>query len=131
MIKRVLISPSEPLILSGCFHCVRRGFVNEKSNKGKLKKVEGNLDITTESGRTFQQMGVSSDRLITLEKNDLIKMFPIQEKTFRKIRDGEDVIGRAKTGTGKTLAYLLPIIERYESRCSGAPNAPFIMILGT
>ena len=76
-------------------------------------------------------MGVSPDRLQILDKYDLKAMFPIQEKTYRRIRDGHDVIGRAKTGTGKTLAYLLPLIERYESRCSGGPKTPYMMILGS
>lgn len=123
MLKRVLITTHWPCRL------IRRGFANE-TKKPKQEKEGENLDITTESGRTFQQMGVTNDRLLLLEKHNLVKMFPIQEKTFRKIRDGEDVIGRAKTGTGKTIAYLLPLIERYEARCSGKPNSPYIMILG-
>lgn len=38
----------------------------------------------------------------------------IQEKTIPHIVEGRDVIGKAKTGTGKTLAYLLPMIQKIE-----------------
>jgi ATP-dependent RNA helicase DDX21 len=48
-----------------------------------------------------------------LKDNGIIKLFPIQHKTFDFIYNGEDLIGREKTGFGKTLAYALPIIERF------------------
>ena len=34
----------------------------------------------------------------------------IQEKSFSTIKSGKDVVGIAQTGTGKTIAYLLPIL---------------------
>ena len=42
-------------------------------------------------------------------------LFPIQAMTFETIFKGKDVIGRARTGCGKTLAFALPIIERLRS----------------
>ena len=36
---------------------------------------------------------------------------PIQEEAIPLILEGRDVIGRAQTGTGKTAAYLVPMIE--------------------
>ena len=39
-------------------------------------------------------------------------LFPIQALTFQKIYNGNDVIGRARTGCGKTLGFALPVIER-------------------
>lgn len=47
---------------------------------------------------------------------------PIQEKAFRVILSGRDVMGIAQTGTGKTLAYLLPIIKQWEFVDSDAPK---------
>jgi len=35
-----------------------------------------------------------------------------QERTFDKVLDGCDLIGRARTGMGKTLAFVLPVVER-------------------
>ena len=40
------------------------------------------------------------------------KLFPIQGATFRPLSEGRDLIGRARTGTGKTLAFSLPIIDK-------------------
>ena len=39
---------------------------------------------------------------------------PIQEATKELIQNGEDVVGVSPTGTGKTLAYLLPLLEKIE-----------------
>jgi ATP-dependent RNA helicase DDX21 len=39
-------------------------------------------------------------------------LFPIQYITFEHVFAGKDVIARARTGTGKTLAFALPIIEQ-------------------
>jgi ATP-dependent RNA helicase DDX21 len=39
-------------------------------------------------------------------------LFEIQAKTFDTIYDGKDVLARARTGTGKTLAFALPVIEK-------------------
>ena len=39
-------------------------------------------------------------------------MFPIQYQTFDDIYDGKDVVGRDKTGSGKTIGYILPLLEK-------------------
>lgn len=40
------------------------------------------------------------------------RLFPIQAATFAPLSAGRDLIGRARTGTGKTLAFSLPLIEK-------------------
>ncbi|MCT4604810.1 MAG: DEAD/DEAH box helicase [Marinisporobacter sp.] len=49
-----------------------------------------------------------------LEKNHIEEPTKIQYETFPITLAGKDVIGKAKTGTGKTLAYLLPMIEKID-----------------
>jgi superfamily II DNA/RNA helicase len=49
----------------------------------------------------------------------ITEAFPIQELTLPVALDGHDVIGQAKTGTGKTLGFALPLLERL-----AAPNDP-------
>ena len=118
--------------------CVfRSSFHSSSSLFHKPKDSQTTVDINDHSiqesnniGSTFKQMGISDTRLQILNSNNLEKMFPIQERTYKSIREGKDIVGRAKTGTGKTLAYLLPLIERYENWSTGGPNIPFILILG-
>lgn len=47
-----------------------------------------------------------------LESRGIKKLFAIQGATFGPVSEGRDLIGRARTGTGKTLAFSLPIIDK-------------------
>ncbi|MCE7794235.1 DEAD/DEAH box helicase [Salipaludibacillus sp. CUR1] len=51
----------------------------------------------------------------TLEQQGISLPTEIQERLIPSIRNGQDVIGRSQTGTGKTLAFLLPILDRVET----------------
>lgn len=42
-------------------------------------------------------------------------LFPVQVKTFQPIYDGKDLIAQARTGTGKTFSFVLPLIEKLQS----------------
>ena len=52
---------------------------------------------------------------------------PIQEKAFSPILSGRDVMGIAQTGTGKTLAYLLPILKQYQFSKSDNPSVLIVV----
>ena len=60
------------------------------------------------------------------DKLNISQPTPIQEKSFTPILSGRDIMGIAQTGTGKTLAYLLPILKEYKYSVS---NQPKILIL--
>lgn len=47
-----------------------------------------------------------------LKKKGISFFFPIQYETFDAINYGVDLIGKDRTGSGKTIAYSLPILER-------------------
>ena len=47
-----------------------------------------------------------------LKERGIKYLFPIQYQTFDHVYDGRDVIGQARTGTGKTLSFVLPLLER-------------------
>ncbi len=61
--------------------------------------------------KDFKELGIKKELVDLLANNGIKTPTPIQEKTIPLIKDGKDVIGEAQTGTGKTLAFLLPIIE--------------------
>ena len=60
---------------------------------------------------SFKDMGFSPEITIALDGLGFKKPFPIQEKVIPILWSGSDVIGQAHTGTGKTAAYGLPILE--------------------
>ncbi|CAL9567940.1 DEAD-box ATP-dependent RNA helicase CshA [Streptomyces sp. enrichment culture] len=61
---------------------------------------------------TFRELGILPETAEALEAVGIINPFPIQEMTLPVALSGTDVIGQAKTGTGKTLGFGLPLLER-------------------
>jgi len=62
---------------------------------------------------TFDDLNLNKPLLLALKKMGLQKPTPIQYKSFNTIMSGKDVCGIAQTGTGKTFAYLLPILRQF------------------
>lgn len=60
----------------------------------------------------FDQLGVSEALVTALKKQGITEPTPVQEQAIPPMRAGRDVIAQAQTGTGKTLAFLLPILAK-------------------
>ncbi len=61
---------------------------------------------------TFRDLGIDEDIVTALEARGITAPFPIQEQAIPIAMTGKDLIGQAKTGTGKTLGFGLPVIQR-------------------
>lgn len=61
---------------------------------------------------TFRDLGILPETAEALEAVGITTPFPIQEMTLPVALAGTDVIGQAKTGTGKTLGFGLPLLEK-------------------
>lgn len=61
---------------------------------------------------TFQDLGVSAPILKALDAEGYTKPTPIQMQALPIVQKGKDLIGLAQTGTGKTAAFALPILDR-------------------
>jgi superfamily II DNA/RNA helicase len=73
---------------------------------------------------TFSDLNIDQDIVDALAGKGIIEPFPIQEQTIPLGLTGQDIIGQAKTGTGKTLGFGLPLIQRL-----GADPAPGVKAL--
>ncbi|REE91353.1 ATP-dependent RNA helicase DeaD [Paenibacillus taihuensis] len=60
----------------------------------------------------FEQLGIGKERAQSLRNEGIHEATPIQEGAIPVILQGTDVICQAQTGTGKTLAFLLPMLEK-------------------
>ena len=60
----------------------------------------------------FEELNVNSDIVKGLKEMGLVEPTKIQEKTIPLIKEGKDVIGISKTGSGKTAAFGIPILEK-------------------
>ena len=70
----------------------------------------------------FSDLNLNKALLDALEENDFLYPTPIQYSSFPVIMSGRDIIGIAQTGTGKTFAYLLPIIRLFQYSTSRNPK---------
>ncbi len=62
--------------------------------------------------KTFNELGLSSPLTRAIEEMGFEETTPIQELTIPAALEGKDLIGQAQTGTGKTAAFGIPMIER-------------------
>jgi len=63
---------------------------------------------------TFSELGLSETTLKAITELGYEEPTPVQEQTIRLMLEGSDVIAQAQTGTGKTAAFALPIIEKLD-----------------
>ena len=63
----------------------------------------------------FSELGLSDSLLKANKRSGYEEATPIQEQTIPMVLEGKDVIGQAQTGTGKTAAFGLPIIENVDT----------------
>ncbi|GAB5444043.1 MAG: DEAD/DEAH box helicase [Fuerstiella sp.] len=70
--------------------------------------------VQTLSETTFKALGLKSATLKTLQQNGYETPSPIQAEFIPVALTGEDCIGQARTGTGKTAAFMLPTMERID-----------------
>ncbi|EEF51492.1 DEAD-box ATP-dependent RNA helicase 7 [Ricinus communis] len=111
----------------------------KKKNK-KAKIADENEDGEVETAEEDHPNAISKYRISEslrekLKSKGIQSLFPIQAMTFDDILDGSDLVGRARTGQGKTLAFVLPILESItnghakESRKTGYGRPPSVLVL--
>ena len=64
----------------------------------------------------FSDLGLSAPLLKALESENYVTPTPIQAQSIPHVLAGKDLLGIAQTGTGKTAAFLLPILEKLDER---------------
>ena len=70
------------------------------------------VQATDVEGVTFTDLGLGANIVRELEEQGAIAPFPIQAATIPDVLAGKDVLGRGRTGSGKTIAFGAPLVER-------------------
>jgi ATP-dependent RNA helicase DeaD len=69
--------------------------------------------------QSFESLGISETRAHHLETLGFTEPTPVQSQAIPEMLSGRDVVGLAQTGTGKTAAFSLPILEQIDLQASG------------
>ncbi|URD86733.1 DEAD-box ATP-dependent RNA helicase [Musa troglodytarum] len=94
-----------------------------EEDRGSPEGVDRGLEIV--------KLGISQDIVTQLANRGITKLFPIQRAVLEPAMQGQDMIGRARTGTGKTLAFGIPIMDkiiRFQAK-HGCGRNPLAMVL--
>lgn len=83
--------------------------------------------IFTDRMTTFSDLNLSTPLLNALNDLGYTQPTTIQHKAFSVIMSGKDMVGVAQTGTGKTLAYLLPLLRMYKYSESKHPRVLIVV----
>jgi ATP-dependent RNA helicase RhlE len=88
-----------------------------------------NVQVRRRKNRTqlikhFSELNLCSALRNNLDKNQFVTPTPVQAQTIPPLMEGRDVVATAQTGTGKTLAFSIAVIELRECGCkSGSCSA--------
>ncbi|GMH07089.1 hypothetical protein Nepgr_008929 [Nepenthes gracilis] len=96
-------------------------------DEDKVKAVGGGGD----EGLEISKLDISREIVSALSRKGITKLFPIQRAVLEPAMQGRDMIGRARTGTGKTLAFGIPIMDkiiRYNAK-HGCGRNPLALVL--
>ncbi|KAF8732302.1 hypothetical protein HU200_016284 [Digitaria exilis] len=94
--------------------------------RGAAGEEDGGLEIA--------KLGISGRIVEKLAARGITRLFPIQRAVLEPAMQGKDMIGRARTGTGKTLAFGIPIMDRiltYNEKIGSSRNPLAIVLAPT
>ncbi len=80
---------------------------------------------------SFDQLGLSADLLRAVRDLGYVTPTPIQQRAIPSVFAGRDLLAAAQTGTGKTAAFALPLLQRLaeEQPAPRGPRAPRLLVL--
>ena len=77
----------------------------------------------------FARLGVSADLVAALNARGITTPTPIQAATLPDSLAGRDVLGRGRTGSGKSFAFLLPLVQQLRASGRRQPKKPRALVL--
>ena len=78
---------------------------------------------------SFTPLGLSAPLVHALEQQGFVAPTPIQKQAIPAVIEGRDVMGIAQTGSGKTAAFVLPILHNLQSTPSSQHREPTVLVL--
>jgi ATP-dependent RNA helicase DeaD len=97
-----------------------------------MEEMDGERDTsaadTTSGGPTFDDLNLRPELLGALSALGYEEPTPIQQEAIPPLVDGRDLLGQAATGTGKTAAFALPVLQRLPAHRSERPPVALILV---
>jgi superfamily II DNA/RNA helicase len=98
-------------------------FSGDETPAGSVTTLPGAEPVGGTDAVPFRDLGITEEICSGLEAAGIFTTFPIQALTLPLALRGQDIIGQARTGTGKTLAFGIPLLELVEESPARKPLA--------
>ncbi|XP_075391100.1 nucleolar RNA helicase 2 isoform X1 [Tenrec ecaudatus] len=102
----------------------------ESASEESSSELEQEVPVEQKEG-AFSNFPISEVTIQLLKARGVNFLFPIQAKTFHHVYSGKDLIAQARTGTGKTFSFAIPLIEKIQGELQDRKRgrAPQVLVL--
>ncbi|KAF7643986.1 hypothetical protein LDENG_00229990 [Lucifuga dentata] len=102
-----------------------------QSSDDSASDSEKETETPEQKEGAFSNFRISQGTIEKLKARGVSFLFDIQVKTFDSVYDGQDVIAQARTGTGKTFSFAIPLVEKLQTDCVERTRgrAPKVLVL--
>ncbi|XP_025834304.1 ATP-dependent RNA helicase DDX54-like [Agrilus planipennis] len=121
------LQDSEKFINTSEMDSVLPGFENLDTFKVSEDLQNDTVKKKSKKGGGFQTMGLSFNVLKGITKRGYKVPTPIQRKSIPLVMEGRDVVAMARTGSGKTACFLIPLFEKLKMRIAKAGARALIL----
>lgn len=124
------IGEKSPKLKNGFSHSEPDSLSNEGASEESNSEIEQEIPVEQKEG-AFSNFPISEETVKLLKARGVTFLFPIQAKTFHHVYSGKDLIAQARTGTGKTFSFAIPLIEKLQGELQDRKRgrAPQVLVL--
>lgn len=102
-----------PRLKNGLSHSEPKPNSTDTPGEDSSSETEKEIPVEQKEG-AFSNFPISEETVKLLKARGVNFLFPIQAKTFHHVYSGKDLIAQARTGTGKTFSFAIPLIEKLQ-----------------
>ncbi|XP_022355312.1 nucleolar RNA helicase 2 isoform X2 [Enhydra lutris kenyoni] len=124
------IREKSPKLKNGFPHSGPVSNSSETPGEESNSEVEQEVPVEQKEG-AFSNFPISEQTIKLLKARGVTFLFPIQAKTFHHVYSGKDLIAQARTGTGKTFSFAIPLVEKLQGELQDRKRgrAPQVLVL--
>ncbi|KAM4852227.1 nucleolar RNA helicase 2 [Thomomys bottae] len=123
------IGEKSPKLKNGFSHSEPDSHSSDAASE-ESSETEQEVPVEQKEG-AFSNFPISEETIKHLKARGVTFLFPIQAKTFQHVYSGKDLIAQARTGTGKTFSFAIPLVEKLQSGLQDRKRgrAPQVLVL--
>lgn len=124
------LGEKSPKLKNGVSYSGPDSNAKEAASEESNSELEQEIPVEQKEG-AFSNFPISEETIKLLKARGVTFLFPIQAKTFYHVYGGKDLIAQARTGTGKTFSFAIPLIEKLlgEMQDRRRGRAPQVLVL--